>query len=117
MDDVLSELPEPQRRAIAVALLRADPGDRPLDPRAVGAGMVTILRLLAGTAPVVVAVDDLQWLDRPSARVLDFALRRLGGLPVGVVASERVGDGAIVPLDLERANLHRADHAPPPRSA
>lgn len=102
-DDVLSQLPEPQRCAIAVALLRADPGDRPLDPRAVGAGMVTILRLLARTAPVVVAVDDMQWLDRPSGRVLDFALRRLGGLPVGFVASERVGEAATLPLDLERA--------------
>jgi DNA-binding CsgD family transcriptional regulator len=104
-DDVLSELPEPQRRAIAVALLRADPGDRTLDPRAVGAGMVTILRLLTRIGAVVVAVDDLQWLDRPTARVLGFALRRLGGLSVGVLGSERVGEGAAVPLDLEGANL------------
>jgi DNA-binding CsgD family transcriptional regulator len=104
-DDVLSELPEPQRRAIAVALLRADPGDRPLDPRAVGAGIVTIVRLLTRIGPVVVAVDDLQWLDRPSARVLGFAVRRLGGLSVGVLGSERVGEGAALPLDLEGANL------------
>ena len=88
-DDVLSQLPEPQRCAIAVALLREDPGDRPLDPRAVGAGMVTILRLLARTAPVVVAVDDLQWLDRPSGRVLDFALRRLGGCRLALCVRAR----------------------------
>ncbi|MDX6490796.1 MAG: hypothetical protein QOD43_1041, partial [Gaiellaceae bacterium] len=101
-DDVLPELPEPQRRAIAVALLREEPGVRALDQRAVGAGTTTMLRLLARSAPVVVAVDDLQWLDRASARVLDFALRRLGDDLLGLVASNRPG-GDSSTWDLERA--------------
>jgi predicted ATPase len=103
-DDLLAELPEPQRRAIAVALLREDPGGRRLDQRAIGAGTATILKGLARTAAVVVAVDDLQWLDPSSARVLEFALRRLDGLPVAILASQRTGDRSRVPLDLERAS-------------
>ena len=101
-DDMLPELPEPQRRAIAVALLREDPGARALDQRAVGAGTTTMLRLLARSAPVVVAVDDLQWLDRASARVLDFALRRVGDVPLGLVATSRSGGDSPSASELER---------------
>jgi predicted ATPase len=36
-----------------------------------------VLRALAASGPVIVAIDDVQWLDVPSARVLAFALRRL----------------------------------------
>jgi DNA-binding CsgD family transcriptional regulator/tetratricopeptide (TPR) repeat protein len=102
-DDVLATLPEPQRRALAVALLREDPGDRRLDQRAVGAAAVSVLTALARTSPVVVAVDDLQWLDRASARVLEFAARRLGRLPVGLLACERIGADPKPGLKIERA--------------
>jgi predicted ATPase len=101
--EVLPELPGPQRRALAVALLREDPGGGVVDQRAVCAATNAVLRLLAGRGPVVVGVDDLQWLDRPSARVLEFAARRLAGLPVGVVAAERVERGVRLPIALDRA--------------
>jgi DNA-binding CsgD family transcriptional regulator len=87
----LANLPEPQRHALEVALLRVAPDERRLDLRAVGAATTGVLGSLAAAAPVVVAVDDLQWLDRSSARVLVFALRRLGDLPVRLVAAERSG--------------------------
>jgi DNA-binding CsgD family transcriptional regulator len=102
-DELMPKLPEPQRRALAVALLREDPGGRHPDPRAVGAGTVSVLTALARTVPVVVAVDDLQWLDRASARVLAFAVRRLGRLPVGVLACERIGSGGRPRLEIEPA--------------
>ncbi len=101
--DLLSRLPEPQRRALAVTLLREDPGSRRLDQRAAGAATIGILRELARTAPVLVAVDDLQWLDRPSARVLEFAARRLERLPVGLLGCERTGAGPKPRLELEHA--------------
>jgi DNA-binding CsgD family transcriptional regulator len=101
-DAALQELPAPQRRAVAVALLREDPGKRPVDQRAVGAATLGILKALASTTPVVVAVDDLQWLDRPSARALAFAWRRLGELPVGLLASERIDGSSGLPIDLAR---------------
>lgn len=62
-DEVLPDLPEPQRRALEVALLRmADDGDPP-DQRSVAVAVLGALRLLGAATPVVVAVDDVQWLD------------------------------------------------------
>jgi AAA ATPase domain len=84
-DELLPELPEPQRRALAVALLREPPGPRRLDRRAVGAATTSALRLLAVAGPLVAAIDDVQWVDLPSTRVLEFALRRLGEAPVGLL--------------------------------
>lgn len=102
-DDIVSELPEPQRRALAVALMRVEPGANRLDHRAVAAATLSVLRALSATGPIVVAVDDLQWLDRPSERVLEFALRRLGDPPVGLLACGRVGNSAEVSFGVERA--------------
>jgi len=90
---ILARLPEPQRHALAVALLREDAGGRRLDQRAVGAATVEILTELSRPGPVIVAIDDVQWLDRPSARVLAFAARRLSRLPVGLLTCERTGTG------------------------
>ncbi len=99
-DEVVADLPLPQRRALEVALLQADPvrGSR-VEQRAVSLALLGSLRLLAQVAPVVVAVDDLQWLDVPSARVLAFALRRLEDDRVGIVATRRVSENAPLELD------------------
>ena len=51
----------------------------PPDQRAIALAFLGALRVLARARPVAVAVDDIQWLDRSSAFVLEFALRRLGG--------------------------------------
>jgi DNA-binding CsgD family transcriptional regulator len=102
-DSVMPELPEPQRRALAVALLREDPGGHRLDRRAVGAATSNVIAVLGRAAPVVIAIDDLQWLDGPSARVLEFAARRLERQPVGLLACERTGEGTQAVLDVERA--------------
>jgi DNA-binding CsgD family transcriptional regulator len=91
-DGAISALPAPQRRALAVALLRADPGEGDLDPRAVGTGLTALLRQLASGGPLVLAVDDAQWLDPASARVLAFALRRIEHSPVGMLAAVRTAD-------------------------
>jgi DNA-binding CsgD family transcriptional regulator len=85
--DVLPELPAPQRRALEAALLLDESGRS--DHRAVGAGTLSVLRALARERPVVLAVDDIQWLDRPSARALVFALRRMSTESVRLLASLR----------------------------
>jgi DNA-binding CsgD family transcriptional regulator len=102
-DGILPSLPEPQRRALAVALLREAPGRRRIDQRTISSASVSLLRVLASRGPIVVAVDDLQWLDRPSARVIEFAIRRLSGLPVGLLGCERLDEASRVPVDLGRA--------------
>jgi len=50
-----------------------------------------------------VAVDDVQWLDRASARVVEFACRRLDGEPVGVLATVRLAPDEVEPTALAEA--------------
>ena len=87
---MIEELPEPQARALRVALLLAPAGKSPADERAVGLGLLGVLQRLALAEPVVVAVDDIQWLDAPSARVLMFAAHRLDAAAVGFLLALRL---------------------------
>jgi DNA-binding CsgD family transcriptional regulator len=93
-DEALTKLPGPQRQALDVALLRAEPGSDPPDQRAVAVALLGVIRALAGAAPVVIGIDDLSWLDRASAAVLEYALRRLSAQPVGLLATTVTGDAA-----------------------
>lgn len=68
-----AELPEVQRRALERVLLVGDADDEDLDPRLVA---VALRSLLEDMSPIVVAIDDLHWVDAASAGVLSFALRR-----------------------------------------
>jgi hypothetical protein len=99
-NDVIGGLPGLQRRALEGALLRRDPDDSTIDPRAVPAAVVSTLVGLARERPVVVAIDDAQWLDTPSARVLEFAARRVGTGRIGFLVSVRTGASGL-PLGLE----------------
>ncbi|MGH3024150.1 MAG: helix-turn-helix transcriptional regulator [Gaiellaceae bacterium] len=115
LGEVQDVLPGPQRRALQVALLLSEPVGRPPDRRAVGSAVLSALRALAEAAPLLVVVDDLHWLDRASATVLQFALRRLGNEPIGVLAACREGLGPM-PLELGAAfpgeRLHRVRVGP-----
>ena len=90
MDDVLPALPLPRRHALEVALLMAE-AQEPIDPRALGVAVRTALELLAAEQPLLLAVDDVQWLDGSSANALAFALRRVT-LPLHVLLARRQGD-------------------------
>ena len=114
LEETLPELPEPQRDALRAALLLADADVAQPDQRAVGLAFLGVLRLLAHDRSVLVAVDDLQWLDRPSGRVLEFALRRLDAEPVGFLAAIRGPPGAAVPFELDRAFSERVERIPLP---
>ncbi len=93
-DDAFTQLPAPQHRALGVALLREDAGAEGLDPRAVGTGLAALLGILAEDDPLLIAMDDAQWLDPASARSVAFALRRLGGGAVAALASIRIDGSA-----------------------
>jgi DNA-binding CsgD family transcriptional regulator len=88
-DDVADGLPEAQRHALAVALQRS-PGDGAAPaPLAVSLGAVAVVKALTDASPVLIAVDDLPWLDGPSARVLDFIVRRVGDTTLGFLPAIR----------------------------
>ena len=109
-DRILPQLPEPQRLALEVALMRASPHGALPSARAVATAVLSALRLLAAASPVVLAIDDQQWLDRASAEALAFALRRIGEHRVGVLATARVeNDGVRDPLALDSAFAERIE--------
>jgi DNA-binding CsgD family transcriptional regulator len=58
---------------------------------------------VAVEGPVVVAIDDLQWLDRATAQVLAFALRRLDDERLGLVVALRDEHADRLPLEVEEA--------------
>lgn len=92
-ESCLEALAPAPRAALRAALLR---GREPVDDQsrlAVRVAVLDVLRNLAATGPVLLVIDDLQWLDGPSAEVLAFAVRRVEGLDLRVVAAERVAEG------------------------
>jgi DNA-binding CsgD family transcriptional regulator len=109
VDEALPSLPTPQRHALEMALLRTEAHGAPPDQRAVSLASVGVVRTLAAAGPLVVAIDDVQWLDVSSARVLSFVLRRLSDERVGVLVSLRLGSGSKGdPLGIDRALAHVA---------
>src|SRR5262249_15316885 len=102
--DVLPALPEPQRRALEVALALT-PSKGATEPT-VGLAFLSALQLLTARQPVLVAVDDFQWLDTASASVLQFAARRLAEEDVKFVIAARAEDD-ISPDGLELRPLGR----------
>lgn len=92
LDDVLPELPAPRRRALEVVTLRREVSGAPVDQRALAVAVRDVLHSLAKKRPVVIAVDDVQWLDPSSSTALAFAVRRLAVGAVGVLLARRVGE-------------------------
>jgi DNA-binding CsgD family transcriptional regulator len=100
LEAVIPVLTPPRRRALEAALLLRDP-DEPVDRRTLGVAVRAAIEHLAADEPLVVAIDDVQWLDRASASALAFALRRIDS-PLVLILTRRVADGA-EPPELEHA--------------
>jgi DNA-binding CsgD family transcriptional regulator len=82
-----------------LGLRYSSPPARPVVVNAVA----MLLRSLAVARPVLLIVDDLQWLDRATAAVLSALARRLKGSPVAMVGSIRPGEEGF----FERAGLEQ----------
>lgn len=91
---LIDSLPTAQARALKAALA-LEPEEA--DPLAAAAGTLSLLAELAEAAPLLVAVDDAQWLDRASAAALLFAARRLAG--EGIVLLFALRDELAVEFD------------------
>jgi DNA-binding CsgD family transcriptional regulator len=98
---VLKSLPAPQQHALEVALLRRETSlDAAIQPHKVAVGALGAIRVLARSAPVLVAIDDVQWLDAASARIIAYAVRRFDDERVGLLVTLR--EATTSPLRLEQ---------------
>ncbi|MFJ8535494.1 AAA family ATPase [Streptomyces sp. NPDC093591] len=89
LDEVSERLPTAQRIALESALTGRGESTLQRDGLALRLAVLSTLRALADTGPVLVVVDDLQWLDPASAELLGFAARRLGDTPVRMLCAVR----------------------------
>jgi predicted ATPase len=101
--DALEGLPARLRQALEVALRLDDGAPEAPDQQSVALGLLAMFRRLADGGPVVVAIDDVQWLDAASAQALRFAMRRVDEGPIAFLVAWRTEGGAPVPLELDRA--------------
>jgi DNA-binding CsgD family transcriptional regulator len=92
-EEAFERLPAPQRWPLEVATLRQDAGEGDLEPRAVGTALTALLAALGNRGPLLLAVDDAQWLDPTSARALGFALHRQDEADVRLLAAVRIESG------------------------
>jgi predicted ATPase len=96
-------IPPPQERALAAAILQAD-ADEAIDDRTTATAVLSVLTALVAKQKLLVAIDDVQWLDPASERALAFALRRAPA-GVGMLLAQRSGSGAGLAADLEHERV------------
>ena len=99
LPELAAGIPGPQREALEVALLLRPAGDRPPTAHAVGLAVLAALRSCLDAGPVLIAVDDVQWLDAGSLDALGFAVRRITSGPLGVLLAARA-DAPADPLTI-----------------
>ena len=91
LPQVADQIPGPQREALEIALLLRPAGGEPPAARAVGLAVLAALRGCLAEGPVLVAIDDVQWVDEASLEALTFALRRVPGGPLSLLVAARSG--------------------------
>ncbi|MCG5432266.1 AAA family ATPase [Mycobacterium sp. MYCO198283] len=93
---VLDDLPPVQRAAVQAVLLRGT-DETTADERALAAAFLTIVERLSDAAPVIVGIDDVQWLDVSSRVIVGFAARRLRGR-IGLLMTARTGEPGVADI-------------------
>lgn len=88
--EVVSALPAPQARVLRVILRREEP-DGAFDRLSLGVATMAAIRQIAATHPVLITIDDSQWLDHPTAKTMAFVVRRLAGVGVRVAVVRSLG--------------------------
>jgi DNA-binding CsgD family transcriptional regulator len=104
--DGLGALPNAQADAIRAALALGPSPGAASDRFATCAAFLNLLTGAAEREPLLIVIDDAQWLDSPSAECLGYAARRLGNTRVGLLVAARPSrDGPLLALGLERVEL------------
>ena len=85
--DLSEHLPDPQRAALEIAL-GVSAGEAP-SPFLVGLAVLGLFSQMADDEPLLCVIDDAQWLDRASARVVGFVARRLFAERIAIVVAAR----------------------------
>jgi DNA-binding CsgD family transcriptional regulator len=84
-------IPEVQRDALLGALALGPP-PRPEDRFVVHVAVLSLLGVVAEAGPVLIAIDDAQWLDQPTAEIFGFISLRLGAEGIAVLLACREGE-------------------------
>jgi hypothetical protein len=97
-------------------LLRIEPAGDPPDQLAVSMATASLLRgLTEGDRPLLLAIDDVQWLDDTSGAIVSFALRRLVDRPIGMLVTSRSGRAALLALMARSRRIGRSASSSVPR--
>jgi DNA-binding CsgD family transcriptional regulator len=91
---------DPVHRAALSVALGLGPGPA-ADRLVVATAVLSLLKHAAGSQPLLLIIDDLQWMDRASASVLGVVARRLASTQVALLAAQRTDDESF----FERADL------------
>ena len=110
-ESAFAVLPDPQLRALRSGVFRDESADAPVDARSIATATLTIARELAKDRPLLLIVDDIQWLDAASQVALSFAIRRAGAASIGLLAAVRTEWSQVPPIstidDLEGDRVER----------
>ena len=87
-------LPDGQRLALEACLALS--GAEPCGPLAVCAGALGVLAIAADQTPLVILVDDFQWVDLESRKIVQFIARRVSAEPIVMVIAVRDEPGSPV---------------------
>ena len=89
LPDLLPQLPRPQRRALEAAFALSESEGSATEEGVVAFAFLSTLRRLALENRLLLAIDDVQWLDKPSLAMLRFALARIETEPVAALLTAR----------------------------
>nr|WP_083168686.1 LuxR family transcriptional regulator [Mycobacterium paraseoulense] len=105
----IDRLPAPQREALEIAF-GCSAGPAP-DRFLVGLAVLSLIGAATESQPLLVLVDDAQWIDRISAQTLAFVARRLVAEPAAIIFAvrEEVGDELAGLPELTVSGLNSGD--------